>query len=112
MLRIIGSLCFMTVFLYTSIAPDARAATDADFRKQIAADTSAFLIARDGLKRATDFARSRPDRFNPGKERKKDLFGVNMGSGFQVDKMNRMWRSGSCDISHSDDFLDLTGTWG
>lgn len=46
---------------------------DGDFRKRISADTRAYTIARDGLRRAADFARSRPELFNPGKGKKNGL---------------------------------------
>ncbi len=51
----------------TQIAPDPA------FQKQTTADIKTFHILRSNLKRASDFARSRPELFNPVNERKNDL---------------------------------------
>ena len=56
--------------LLTSAAP---VPPDLAFRKRIADDTRTFGIARNGLRRATAFARSRPDLFSPGKKQGKEL---------------------------------------
>ncbi|MBK5273910.1 MAG: hypothetical protein JJE30_02505 [Desulfuromonadales bacterium] len=39
----------------------------------IAADSKSFAILRGNLRKVAEFARSRPDLFNPGKERKNAL---------------------------------------
>lgn len=55
------------------VAHGTYAAGDSEFQARIALDERAFGIARAGLQRAVDFARSRPDLFNPGKDNKKSL---------------------------------------
>jgi hypothetical protein len=61
---------FLAASLLTSASP-APAATDDSH--PLARDRRAFLVARDGLRRAAEFARSRPDLFAPGKEGKEKL---------------------------------------
>ena len=51
------------IFICFNIASVVHASTDADFQKQIVEDTRAFGIARNSLRLAADFARSRPDLF-------------------------------------------------
>lgn len=51
----------------------AQTAPDPAFQKRVAADCKAFSLLRGNLRRASDFARSRPDLFNPAKERKNAL---------------------------------------
>ena len=71
--RTIGSLLFIAVLFCAFITPGSHAATDSDFQKRIAADSRALGIARDGLRRAVDFARSRPELFSPNNDKKKAL---------------------------------------
>lgn len=56
--------------ILTSAAP---VPPDPAFQKRIAAGTRAYGIARNSLRRATWFARSRPDLFNPDSNHKKEL---------------------------------------
>lgn len=51
----------------------APASPDPAFQKHITADTRAFNVARNGLRRAIAFAHSRPDLFSPDKDHKKEL---------------------------------------
>jgi hypothetical protein len=46
---------------------------DPVFQKRIAVDSKTYVILRNCLTKASDFARSRPDLFSPAKERKNDL---------------------------------------
>jgi hypothetical protein len=66
-------LLLVAILTCITIPPGARAATNAAFQKRIADDTRAFGIARDNLRRAADFARSRPDLFSPPKEKRHEL---------------------------------------
>ncbi|NVN89835.1 MAG: hypothetical protein HXX11_04460 [Desulfuromonadales bacterium] len=66
-------LLVIAILAFTSLLPAAQGAPDVAFRKRIAADTRALGIARDGLRRATWFARSRPDLFSPDSSHKKEL---------------------------------------
>lgn len=61
---------FLSLPLAVRAAP---AASDPAFQKLIAADSKVFLILRNGLVKAADFARSRPDLFSPAKGRKNAL---------------------------------------
>lgn len=61
--RIVGLILIFTVFIFGNIEFSADAATDKNFQKRISASGKAFMIARTGLQRAVDFARSRPDLF-------------------------------------------------
>lgn len=49
------------------------AAPDPAFQKRIAADSKSVIILRDTLRKAAEFARSRPELFNPARDRKKEL---------------------------------------
>jgi hypothetical protein len=51
----------------------ASATSDPAFQKRIAADSKSFTLLRDNLRKAADFARSRPDLFSPAKDKKKEL---------------------------------------
>ncbi len=73
MTRSIRLLLFIIVLACPCITTAAHAATDADMMKRIASDSRAFGIAREGLRRAVDFARANPDIFTPEKDRKKGL---------------------------------------
>ena len=63
----------IAIFICFNIASVVHATTDADLQKQIVDDARAFGIARNSLRLAADFARSRPDLFSPDKNRKKEL---------------------------------------
>ena len=62
----------LAAFLWLVPASGVHAAGDAP-QARLAPDERAFAIARAGLQRAVDFARSRPDLFNPDKSGKKGL---------------------------------------
>lgn len=51
----------------------AQSAPDPAFQKRITSDSKAFVILRNNLVKASDFARSRPELFNPAKDKKNDL---------------------------------------
>ena len=51
----------------------AGAAPDPAFQKRIAADSKSVVILRDNLRKAADFARSRPDLFNPARDKRNAL---------------------------------------
>src|SRR5512133_95102 len=51
----------------------AGAAPDPAFQKRIAADSKSVVILRDNLRKAAEFARSRPELFNPGRDKKNAL---------------------------------------
>ena len=66
----------LTIILAISIcAADSRAQSipDPAFLKQVAIDSKSLVILRDNLRTAADFARSRPDLFNPPRDRKMEL---------------------------------------
>jgi hypothetical protein len=63
---------FLLITLCTSDS-GAQSAPNPAFQKQVVADTRAFNLMRGNLKRASDFAHSRPDLFNPGKDKKNAL---------------------------------------
>ncbi len=66
----------ITLLLFLSICTgdsSARSAPDPAFRKQIATDIRIFDLLRGNLKQAADFARSRPELFNPPREKKNGL---------------------------------------
>ena len=69
---IILSLLIAVLFcpITTFAAPPS---PDAAFRKQVATDIKFVVILRDNLRKAAEFARSRPDLFNPPRERKNGL---------------------------------------
>ena len=73
MLRAVALLFLIPILTCFAMTSVVHAGTDADFQKRIAANTRAFGIAREGLRQATEFARSRPDPFTPEKNRKKEL---------------------------------------
>lgn len=56
-----------------AIAPAAPSVSDSIFQKRVAADSKSFTILRDNLRKAADFARSRPDLFSPSRGREKEL---------------------------------------
>lgn len=66
-------LVFITLLALPLPGNAAQTAPDPAFQKQIAADTRAFMLLRGNLKRASDFARSRPDLFSPAKDKKNAL---------------------------------------
>jgi Permuted papain-like amidase enzyme, YaeF/YiiX, C92 family len=66
-------LVFLAILACPLWAIAAPTATDPAFQKQVAADTRAFSLLRGNLMRASDFARSRPDLFNPARDRKNAL---------------------------------------
>ncbi len=73
MQRAFAQILFFALLICGFMAPGVQAATDAGFRQRLAADSRACIIARDGLKRAVDFAGSRQDLFAPDREKKKGL---------------------------------------
>lgn len=72
MLRFPILAMFLLLTLCTSDS-GAQSAPDPAFQKQVAADTRAFTLLRNNLKQASDFARSRPELFNPVRGRKNVL---------------------------------------
>lgn len=66
-------LLLFTILASPVITNAAQTTPDPAFQKQVVADTKNFNILRSNLKRAADFARSRPDLFNPVKERENAL---------------------------------------
>jgi len=74
MLRTLILMMLLVITLCTGNS-NAQTVPDPAFQKQVVADTRAFNLLRGNLKRASDFARSRPDLFYPGKERKNALLG-------------------------------------
>jgi len=69
----IATLLFAILLAGTVQAFAAQPAHDPAFQKQLAADTKAFTLMRNNLKRAADFARSRPELFQPAKDKKNTL---------------------------------------
>ena len=70
--------CFFRLLLIIVLATPvlsnaAPIAPDPAFQKHVAADVKSFGILRGNLRRAAEFAGSRPDLFNPSKERKNAL---------------------------------------
>lgn len=68
MLRII-SLFIIACLAWPALAHSA----DSDFQQQIAANQRAFGLLRANLQQAAAFARSRPELFNPLRQKKNDL---------------------------------------
>jgi hypothetical protein len=66
-------LILIVILACPTLAPAAQNTTDPAFQKRIAADTRAFSVARNGLRRAIQFAHSRLDLFSPDKNHKKEL---------------------------------------
>lgn len=71
--RTVRTILVLAALLCMAVASIADAAPGADLQNRIAAAERAFGIARAGLQRAVDFARSRPDLFAPAKNPEKDL---------------------------------------
>lgn len=69
----VRSIVVVVALIFSSTASLAGASTDADVQDRIAGAGRSFRIARSGLQRAVDFARSRPDLFNREANREKDL---------------------------------------
>lgn len=69
--RILGSILLYAILVYACPIENIHASTDDAFQKRLAAAERAYGIARAGLQRAVDFARSRPDLF--GQRTKTDL---------------------------------------
>lgn len=73
MLRmVILSILLCTLFCPV-LATAAQTTPDPTFQKRIAADSKAFVILRNNLVKASEFARSRPDLFNPAKDKRNGL---------------------------------------
>jgi len=66
-------LVFASLTCVAAMASCPSAAAAGDSQAHVAADCRAFGIARAGLQRAVEFARSRPDLFGPEKETRKGL---------------------------------------
>lgn len=64
----------VTVLLLIAVPAFAAPSTpDPAFQKRVAADSKSVLLLRNSLRKAADFARSRPDLFSPAKEKKNGL---------------------------------------
>jgi len=66
-------LVFLAIIAFPQWVTAAPTAPDPAFQKHIAADSKSFAILRDSLRKAADFARSRPDLFSPASDKKKEL---------------------------------------
>jgi hypothetical protein len=64
-------LAFCTCSLPAAAAPRP---VDSAFQQRLASDVNAYMLLRTSLRQAADFARSRPELFNPPKNRKNGLF--------------------------------------
>lgn len=63
-----------SLFLMVSLVWPALAHTaDSDFQQRVAADRRAFSLLRSNLQQTASFARSRPELFNPPRQKKHDL---------------------------------------
>jgi len=69
--RVFGLILFLTLLAGSCFAANVHAAADDTFQERLTAAEQAYGIARAGLQRVVDFARSRPDLF--GQENPKDL---------------------------------------
>jgi len=69
----ITMLFLLTILVCPVLAPAAQTTPDPAFQKRITNDTRVFSILRDNLRRAADFARSRPELFNPEREQRNEL---------------------------------------
>jgi hypothetical protein len=73
MFQTVTILCILCSLLCAGPSGAASTAPDPAFQKQVAADSKSFVILRGNLLKAADFARSRPDLFNPAREKKNNL---------------------------------------
>ncbi len=69
----ITMIFLLTILACPVLAPAAQTALDPVFQKRIAGDIRVIGILRDNLRRAADFARSRPELFNPDQGHKNEL---------------------------------------
>jgi len=72
-LRTLVAVVFLAILSFPAIALSTPSAPDPAFQKRIASDIKSFVILRDNLRKAAEFARSRPDLFAPAKENKNAL---------------------------------------
>lgn len=72
MSRLILFIC-ITLLACPVLSIAAPGASDPAFQKRVAADAKSVVILRDNLRKAAEFARSRPELFNPDRGRKKEL---------------------------------------
>ena len=72
-MRIVILSISLFVFLCPGQSGAAQSAPDPAFQKSVTADSKVLVILRNNLVNAADFARSRPDLFNPSNDNKNEL---------------------------------------